>query len=628
MCGIIGYLCKKNSSKIVFETLLNGLRMIENRGYDSAGICGIKNGEILTRKFASKDDLSALEQLKGFSEEFESCEIGLGHTRWATHGGKNDENSHPHLDLNNNFALVHNGIIENYQELKERLIKLGYLFKSETDTEVVVNLISYNYSLTGDIQRSFVDAISELKGSWSLGMISRLDGDKLYLSKNGNPLLLGFSEDSLMIASEMAGFCNMVDKYIVLSDNDVLWVNLDDLRLMDNEKYKRCKLEKYKICKLEKQMINLSPDPYPHWMIKEIEEQPESILRALNSGEIQDSIMRFVGLDVNKERFVNIKNLMILACGTSFYAGYYVSYWLKELGCFNTVSVMDASEFCLKDLPLEDPGIIVLSQSGETKDVHRAIEWVKKTNTPLISVVNVIDSLIAREADSAIYLNAGREVGVASTKSFTSQCIVLILVGIWFAQQKQLKKYGGMRDMRVLKMCDEIINEMKKLPLECQNIIDEHKKDSVKLASFLKNYEHCFIIGRGPLYPIALEASLKLKEIGYIHAEGFCGGSLKHGPFALIGKDSPVIILSDDESKIKMETAIEEIKSREAPVILISNHETKHKVDFHIHMKHNNLMTNLLYVIIFQLTSYELSIQNKNDPDHPKNLAKVVTVDG
>ena len=612
MCGIIAYLVKQASEKLVFETLYNGLYMVENRGYDSAGLGAIKDGSIIIKKFATRSQTTALNQLKDYKLDFENCMIGIAHTRWATHGPKTDENAHPHADYYNQFVLVHNGLIENYMELRQVLVQDGYLFRSETDSEVIVNLISYHYRKEKNVNKAITQTIQQLQGTWALAILSLIEQDTLYLCKNGSPLLLGFNEDQIMATSEVVGFCNLMREYIILDNKDLIGINFKNF---DKINFKR-----YKIHTLQETKIDLTPFPFQHWMIKEIEEQPQSLIRAFNyGGRIESKTnVKLGGLDVMKKKIIGIKNLIILACGTSLYAGYYGSHWLKQLQCFNTVTIIDASEFNLYDLPQKNPGVLVISQSGETIHVHRAIELIRRTQTPIISIINVVDSSISHEADCGIYLNAGREVGVASTKSFTSQCVVIALIGLWFAQNRSINI-----DKR-----KTLIQSITRLPDQCMTIIDQYKNQCQQLARVLTGYEHCFILGSGALYPIALEGALKLKKIGYIHAEGFCGGTLKHGPLALIGSNSPVIILSDTETKTQMESAIKNIKSRNSQVIVISNHEINRQIDYHILIHSDNILISLLYTLIFQLTAYNLSILKGNDPDHPRNLAKVVTIDG
>jgi len=589
--------------------------MIQNRGYDSAGMCALINGSLHNRKYATKFGQTALTSLKNHQSEFDNCFLGIAHTRWATHGAKTDQNAHPHVDCKNRFALVHNGIIENYAELKKFLLKEGYTFSSETDSEVVVNLISYYYDQRNNTSDAINNALGKLHGTWALAIICVNEPQTLYLCKNGSPLLVGFNQNEIIVASEIAGFCNIVNQYIILENEDFISLNFNNFSQMN--------LNRYKVHQVDNVEMTLSPHPYQHWMLKEIEEQPQSLMRSLNNGGrlLSETEVKLGGLEKLSTRLEKIENLLILGCGTSLHAGIYASQWLKKLRPFNTVTVIDASEFTIEDLPQENPGVIVISQSGETKDVLRAMELIRSTDAPIISIVNVVNSQIARGADCGVYLNAGREVGVASTKSFTSQCVVMVLIAIWFAQKKSKSERHR----------ESLIKSLNSLSYQASHIISNNHENCRQLAQILQNCNDCFILGRGTLHSIALEGALKLKEIGYIHAEGYCGGALKHGPFALIEDGMPVIILSNAETHSKMESAIEEIKSRKALVIVISDQMIKNdKIDHLIYISDEgkNHFHDLLYTTIFQLTSYYMAILKGNDPDHPRNLAKVVTVDG
>lgn len=637
MCGIVGYLSKH--CYLSYDIILESLKMIQNRGYDSAGICVINQNQLVNRKYASDSNQTALDLLS--SGQIQS-RIGIGHTRWATHGAKTDLNAHPHLDQDEIFAVVHNGIIENYMELKNMLIENNYKFISNTDTEVIANLISYHYKQTHKVHLSIQKAIDQLHGTWALVILSPLTPETIYLCKNGSPLLLGCGEDEIMIVSETSAFCQRFKTYYTLNDHDILAI--DSHHLNHNS------FTKYQVNHLSNESENLSLSQYKHWMSKEIYEQPEAIQRALNfGGRIKSHNEVKLGGFENNDKLKNIDNLVILACGTSLYAGLYGSIWIKKISKMNSVTVIDASEFTLSDLPKDNVGIIVISQSGETKDLHRCIEMIKNyreiplytfggikmlRKLPIIGVVNVVDSLIARESDCGVYLNAGREISVASTKSFTSQCIILVLISLWFAQlhKNQINILPGASNQPDLLTNDirqKLIGGLNLLSHDAKLILDNYDSNCHDIAKLLKNKSSCFILGREKLYPIALEGALKFKEIGYIHAEGYCGGALKHGPFALIGPDTPVIILSDSETKNKMNSAIEEIKSRLAPVILISNHSYRGcPIDIHLQLNTDNYLSSLLYVMILQLISYKLAILKGHNPDFPKNLAKVVTVDG
>lgn len=610
MCGIVLYI----GSSIAFDILFEGLSILQNRGYDSAGICTINNNEFIIHKFASTESKSALQLLKD-TKNYHNNKVGIAHTRWATHGPKTDYNSHPHIDFTNNIAVVHNGIIENYKELKQMLLRENFSFKSDTDTEVIANLIGFY--LKDNIDDAIFKAISKLEGTWGLGILYRKTPDIIYLAKHGSPLLIGIHETMTIVASEPSAFSNYTNKYITVDDGDIIKISNNVIEKLNDSS----ELNNVKIYEGEK--ILLSPDPYPHWTIKEIMDQPESIMRAFNNGGriLDDYHVRLGGL--NKELIKNIDNLIILGCGTSLNAGMLGQKYIKYLGCFNTVQVIDAAEFTVDDIPRLNAGFIVMSQSGETKDVHRAMSLIK--NYPIIGVVNVVGSLIARDTDCGIYVNAGREVAVASTKSFTSQVLILALVAIWVAQYKNINKEKR----------KQFIYEIKNIS---KNIVETLKTKDLckKIANDLKNKPYCFILGRGFAEPISREGALKLKEISYINAQGYPGGSLKHGPFALIEKGTPIILISlngvSNKNVIMMESAAEEVGARGAYNILITDTKVdelkRNLYEEIIYIPHSKLLGPILSIIPLQLIAYEMSIAKGINPDYPRNLAKVVTVDG
>lgn len=595
MCGIIAYLSQKNTN--VYNIIHKGLLMLQNRGYDSAGICTIREGKLEITKYAS-DSQTALQKLEN-QYNYET-NIGIGHTRWATHGSKTDANAHPHVDNSNRFALVHNGIIENYSILKSFLIETGFHFKSETDSEVIVNLISYYYNCVNDVSKAIENALKRLEGTWALVIICTDTPSTLYLCKHGSPLVVGFNENEIIVASEVACFTKQISEYVIVEG----MVAINNVGCIKH----------YPVHTINISEFDSSPHPYNHWMLKEIHEQPQSIMRALNNGgRIKSGTEVHLG-GLEHIRNINIRNLVIIASGTSLYAGMYGAFWFKKLRYFNTVTVVDASEFSLDDIPSYAPAVIVLSQSGETKDVHRALELI--SDIPLIGIVNVVDSLIARTVHCGVYLNAGRENAVASTKSFTSQCTVLLLMVAWFVQNHNQSI-----------ICKDIIHSLSELSQITTNIITHHQDDCLRIAQYLAPHSSCYILGRQSLYPIALEYALKLKEVGCIHAEGYCGGALKHGPFALINNKTFVIILDDGHPRTS--STIQEISSRNGKVILISNtkiHST-HCYDY-IHLDIPYSTINFIYIIIGQLISYHLGVIKGINPDYPINLAKVVTVDG
>jgi glucosamine--fructose-6-phosphate aminotransferase (isomerizing) len=626
MCGITAYLGNGSA----FEFILESLRLLQNRGYDSAGIATLDSlNTLLVDKFASILDKSAIESLSAsaISEKHLKNTIGIGHTRWATHGAKTDTNAHPHTDSKLNFAVVHNGIIENYLSIKNWLISKGIHFVSQTDTEVIPKLLEYYYEVElksdkSDFENNVLKkAISHLEGTWAIVVMFKETSNTLYLSKNGSPLVIGYSNDFALIASEQLPLSVYFNNYITLNDGDTISISKDE----DGSIIIPCK--SYIPKTIENKVIELSPAPYAHWTLKEIFEQQQSIQRTLNMGGriLDDYHVKLGGLDSKKELLIECDNIILLGCGTSLNAANIGTHILKSFKCFDFISAIDASEFCLEDIPMKGKtAFVLLSQSGETKDLHRCIEMIRHTDYPTIGIVNVVGSLIARETDCGIYLNAGREVGVASTKSFTSQIIALSLLAIWFSQNYGCSKHNRARYIR----------NLKSLSTDVESLICSTEDVIKKLAATISHTKNMFILGRGMLKSVADEAALKIKEISYIHAEGYAGGALKHGPFALLDKDVVVILIAPmDDNFSKMMNAAEEIYSRHAKIILITNYSASQKLKndlFNeiIYIPENLDFQTILSIIPLQLLAYELSLAKDLNPDFPRNLAKVVTVDG
>jgi len=628
MCGIFGIISNKKIS--IYNNIINGLTQLQNRGYDSSGFCVLKNKLLKLHKFASTKEETSIQKLINLNlqdkEDKESIleeDIiyqGIGHNRWATHGAKNDINAHPHISNDGTFSIVHNGIIENYSELKSFLINKGYTFYSQTDTEVIVNLISYYYNELSDIFKSIENVIEKLQGTYGIIIIHTNSPNTLYCVRNGSPLLVGENEDCVIITSEQSGFCNNVNNYITL--------NNDDICVIDKNSFNKINIKTTHVyCKNKVNVTNedITPYPYNHWTIKEIYEQPNVILNAINrGGRIQSNAnVKLGGLEEHMDVLKKIDNIIILGCGTSYYAGLYGMYYFKNIGNFNTVQVFDGAEFNIYDIPkLGNTAVLFISQSGETKDLHRCIEIVKSNNLFTIGIINVVDSLIAREVDCGIYCNAGREVGVASTKAFTSQVVCLSLLAIWFAQIKN-------------------INELKRknMILDLHNLSNDFKNNIEKLDAVMKeislqfkNCKNMFLLGKGSDEYIAKEGSLKIKELSYIHSEGYSASSLKHGPFALLDEDFPVIIFNlDDIHTNKIINCIEEVYSRKSPILLITS-ELKDNVNIKnkcsiVNILKNKTYSSLMGIAAIQLLAYYLSVNQNINPDIPKNLAKVVSVE-
>ena len=620
MCGVFGIVLNtKNIKKTgICDLLINGLLQLQNRGYDSAGVSSIQNGEFIVNKYASTNTINALDKLINMKLNYNAY-IGIGHNRWATHGMKTDINAHPHLSNDGNFVIVHNGIIENYNELKNMLIGEGFTFYSQTDTEVIVNLLQYNYSISNNknVFETIKKTIGELSGTYGLLIQSLYDPNKLYCVRNGSPLLVGQNEEEVIITSEQSGFCSRMSNYITLHNDDICIIT----RLQDSISVNTI----YNYAKNAVTLVesSLTPQPYEHWTLKEINEQPDVILNSINNGgRIKNQCeVKLGGLERNIESLKNIQNIIILGCGTSYFAGLYGMYYFKQLCNFNTVQVYDGAEFSDIDIPkLGNNAFILISQSGETKDLHRCIEIAKNNNIVTIGIINVVDSLIAREVDCGIYCNAGKEVGVASTKAFTSQVVCLSMAAIWFSTLQGINEKKRQR----------FITDLHNLSYDIKLALDASKTTILDIAKKFGNKTNMFLLGKGSDEFIAKEGSLKIKEISYIHSEGYSSSSLKHGPFALLDENFPVIIFNLDQvHHAKTINCYQEVASRGAPVLIISNDiSISREVECDImHVPENKSYASLIGIIPIQLLAYYLSINKGINPDKPKNLAKVVTVE-
>ena len=614
MCGIIALFLKNNTK--FFNIILESLIQIQNRGYDSAGFSYLLNNKINTIKYASTLNYSALEKLKTeFNCNIKSNNI-IAHTRWATHGSKTDSNSHPHLSWDNKLSLVHNGIIENYQDIKIFLEKEGIKFKSQTDSEVISNLIEFYYLKSKDLESSIRQCIKQLQGTWGLAIIHSDYPNKMFCIRHGSPLLVGQDDNFIMVTSELSGFANKVKNYFILENNDLAIISNENNNIFINTN----NIYKNKNININLLEFDLSPDPYPHWTIKEIMEQPQSIMRAISFGGriLNETNVCLGGLEEKKDILKRINNIIILGCGTSLHAGLIGAEYFNDLCNFNTVQVFDGAEFSYKNIPkIGNTALIYLSQSGETKDLHRCIEIGKEYDLFQIGVINVVDSLIAREVDCGCYLNAGREVGVASTKCFTNQIIVLCMMSIWFAQLSKInenKRTSYIKDLR------QISQDFKKVLELC------HETKNKELLTNFINVESLFLLGKGKSKFIASEGALKIKEICYIHAEGYGGSSLKHGPFALLDESHPVILLAPDNNFFsKMMNAKEEIISRNSPVLIITNKDIQY--NNYIKLPSNKTFQDLLGIIPLQIAAYYCSIKKNINCDQPRNLAKCVNVE-
>ena len=606
MCGIIAGI-----SPQVVDILLLGLKQLQNRGYDSAGITTVNDGKFHTTKYAS-GKRSALEQLDKEKNKHAESSIGIAHTRWATHGPKTDINSHPHLSQSGNFVLVHNGIIENYLELKKELKKNEINCVSETDTEVIVNTIELNYLIEKNVEKAIEKTLLQLEGTWGLAILSQYEPNVLYCTRKGSPLLVSVNGNIGLVASEQSAFCNKTNNYIALENHDICKLELKKNKVTMTTR------NTYNKIAVKNSNLELTPFPYKHWTEKEIYEQVDSSLRAISLGGrlLSNNKVKLGGLDEQKEQLLQVENLILLGCGTSYFAGMCGKKYFKDLCNFNSIQVIDGAEFELNDISKKGKtALILLSQSGETKDLHRCLEICKDLDLLKIGVVNVVDSLIAREVDCGCYLNAGREVGVASTKSFTSQVIILSMMAIWFAQSHDIN----------LQKRKKHIRDLRKLYLDIEKTLLNNDID--KLLTIFETQNNCFILGKDKAEAIAQEAALKIKEISYIHAEGYSSSSLKHGPFALLEKDFPVILVAPENKYFaKNMNAYEEIKSRYASIIFVTNKDGL-KLPNTILVEKNESYGDLLCIIPLQLLAFKLSLYKGCNADMPRNLAKVVTVE-
>lgn len=644
MCGVSVVLCKcsnssnSNSSNNSILLLLQSLASLQNRGYDSFGMSCIMNDKLRVHKKACLD--TSIDNFQGFSEELTeyNSPVSIGHTRWATHGNISDLNSHPHVSNSGKISLVHNGIIENYKSLKNLLTEHGFTFYSETDSEVVVNLIDYhlnlhlhNESLEEEItiDSAIMKTVCMLEGTYGLAIQYVDNPSNVYIIKNGSPILIGENDKYVMACSESSGFLDQMKHYYAL-END----NLVTLSSVDGiiTKIRRMQIKNNNV------NMSLTPDPYDHWTLKEIMEQSESLLRAYNNGaRLTNDKIKLGGLDSIKNQIHDIQNVIFLGCGTSLYACHIGRHYLKQMECVNNTMCFDAADFELNDIPLNGLSLLVMcSQSGETKDLHRVLQLIHhKKNIITMGVINVVDSMIAREVDCGIYMNAGREVAVASTKSFTSSVTIFKMFSLWFNQE--LKKVSMTRAT-----CQSIKN----IPYQVKGINDNlydningknGENISDNLDSLIKsshidmlNHENIFVLGKGSMEHVSKEMSLKLKEICYIHAEGYSGTALKHGPFALLQSGYPVILLINQENRAKMWNAYKEIETRGANILVISEiaelgEEIKN--DRCIVVPENKELQEIIYMTVLQHICYRLSLKRGINPDKPRNLAKVVTVE-
>ena len=612
MCGIIGYIGDKKATPV----LINGLLCLEYRGYDSAGIAVIENGKIAVMK--DKGRVSNLEAIDGLNDL--TSTIGIAHTRWATHGKPAKENAHPHLDNSGEFAVVHNGIIENYQELREFLLSKGYHFLSQTDTEMIPNLIHYYYTngINDDDKflRAVKSAVDDLKGSYALEIISSLHPDRVIVVRKDSPLVLGKGKCENFIASDIPAALKYTKEFYLLDDQEYAVVYKDHIDFYDNSLAPHSKAIK----NIEWDATAAEKNGYEDYMLKEIFEQPTAICETIGSRFKLGEKCSFDDINITKEYLNKINRIYIVACGTAMHAGLVGKSAIEKL-CKIPTEVDIASEFRYRDPIIDDKTLcIYISQSGETADTIAALKLAKAKGAKTLAVSNVIGSSITREADYTIYTHAGPEIAVASTKAYTSQVVLMVILAVYFTE--------------VLGSCDEnYIEELKSdildLPAKVETILDEI--NTVKEFANKVYTEHdMYFLGRGTDYNVAMEGSLKLKEISYIHSEAYASGELKHGPIALIENGVTVIsILTNPDLVEKSISNIQEVITRGAKTLVITNQKLpNNSFNYIINIPDtNSLISPILSVIPLQLLAYYIAKNKGLDVDKPRNLAKSVTVE-
>ena len=614
MCGIVAYIGKKQA----FPIILKGLKRLEYRGYDSAGIALINQDQLNVFKKAGK--VSNLEEFMLHQDH--SGNSGIGHTRWATHGAPTDTNAHPHVSMDGSIALIHNGIIENYNALKQELIRQGYLFKSETDTEVLVHLVDFISKKEnvwfGEALRL---ALLNVVGAYAIVAISKNFPDQMVAARKSSPLVVGIGENGdFYLASDATPIVEYTKRVVYLEDEEIAVIKLgEELKIYNISDQEKTPY----IQQLELELEALEKGGYDHFMLKEIHEQPRSIHDCfrgrLNSSEGWVSLG---GLKEYEQKMIQAKRLVIVACGTSWHAGLVGEYLIEELARIN-VEVEYASEFRYRNpIISEEDVVIAISQSGETADTLAALELAKSKGATILGICNVVGSSISRITDAGSYTHAGPEIGVASTKAFTAQVTILSLLALSLAHKKGTISES---EFRIL------IAELEAIPEKVQRVL-ENNAHIEKIALEFKDVTNALYLGRGSLFPVALEGALKLKEISYIHAEGYPAAEMKHGPIALIDENMPIfVIATQGNSYEKVVSNIQEVKARKGKIIAIVTEGDEHLkeiADYHIEIpKSHEFFVPILATIPFQLISYHIAVMRDCNVDQPRNLAKSVTVE-
>jgi len=608
MCGIIGYVGREKAVPLLME----GLKRLEYRGYDSAGIALLEEQGLIFEKCAGK--ISGLEALLQ-NKKFEST-TGIAHTRWATHGEPTDLNAHPHLDCQGNIAVVHNGIIENYRSLRELLLRKGHKFTSDTDTEILAHLIEEYYD--GNLLEATQAALSQVEGTYGIAVLCKNNPHQIVAARNGSPLVIGSGKGENFVASDVAAILRHTNRVVYLEDREVALVDPDQFYISTVDKVEVTP----EIQEISWTLDQIEKEGYPHFMLKEIFEQPTTLRNAIRGRlNYEEGTSRLNGLNLLYEELHLIDRIIISACGTAWHAALVGEYMIEDAAMI-PVEVEYASEFRYRS-PIINEGtlVFVISQSGETADTMAALREAKRKGATVLGICNVVGSTIARETDGGVYIHAGPEIGVASTKAFTSQMMVLSLISLLLARMRTMSLEQGR----------EIIDAMYKIPEQVNQIL---KNDSAIKTIAEKYYQknNFLYLGRGFNFPVALEGALKLKEISYIHAEGYPSAEMKHGPIALIDENMPVVVVAlKDKVHDKVLSNIAEIKARKGKVIAVATQgdmEIADRVDHVVYIPQTvELLTPILSVIPLQQLAYHMAVMRGCNVDQPRNLAKSVTVE-
>ncbi len=615
MCGIVGYIGHRDAYPIIIK----GLQRLEYRGYDSAGVAIFDGNGINLAKTKGK-----VEDLKKKSESTISVEgnLGIGHTRWATHGVPNDVNSHPHYSNSGDLVIIHNGIIENYESIKKELTKRGYVFHSDTDTEVLVNLIE-EVQKSEDVKlgKAVQIALNQVVGAYAIAVFDKKKPDEIVVAKLGSPLAIGVGENEFFIASDASPFIEFTNNAVYLEDEEMAIVRLGkEIKL---RKIKNDAIAYPNILELQMNLEEIEKGGYDHFMLKEIYEQPRAIMDTYRGRlRVDQGIVKMAGIDEHLEKFLNADRIIIVACGTSWHAGLVAEYIFEDLARI-PVEVEYASEFRYRNPVITDKDVLIaISQSGETADTLAAIKLAKEHGAFVFGVCNVVGSSIARETHAGAYTHAGPEIGVASTKAFTTQITVLTLIALKLAKEK-----GKFSESKF----HEYLTELETIPSKVEKALESNPLIEI-ISDVYKDSTNCLYLGRGYNFPVALEGALKLKEISYIHAEGYPAAEMKHGPIALIDEQMPVFVIATRKGHYeKVVSNIQEIKSRKGKIIAIVTEGDEQVTELADHVievpETFESLTPLLTTIPLQLLSYHIAVMRGCNVDQPRNLAKSVTVE-